>query len=373
MKVLYDLIYFSSQEFGGISRMWLEHFMQLPNSNVEPVFLARPNDNMAQEYLEQMNYHDAPVIWEGSEGFMGKLGRLGFWRGLTLVNKTRKFSDAIFHSTDYINPLAKLNGLRTVTTIHDMVYWDQKERFEKNIWYWDKVWATYHSLRFSDAVVAVSETTRQAILTYFPWAENKVHVIHHGVGESFRKTKPEKQKSKRFLFLGGRNHYKNYNLLVEAFSRFAPDYPDWTLHVTGANTFANTRNAELEKYKSLGIAERVVDHGLVDQETLIELLAGSRALVIPSLNEGFNFPLIEAMSVGTHVLSSNIPVSLELGKDHASFFSPTDGTALLEAMRKTADSPPDETELMKAMEYAHSFTWEDSFEKLCGIYEQVLN
>ena len=62
----------------------------------------------------------------------------------------------IFHSTDFINPIIKPKNTKIVTTIHDMVFWDQQDSFKKGISYWDKKWSIFHSLKISNKIITVS-------------------------------------------------------------------------------------------------------------------------------------------------------------------------------------------------------------------------
>ena len=65
-------------------------------------------------------------------------------------------------------------------------------------------------------------------------------------------------------------------------------------------------------------------------------MKNASALVIPSLNEGFNFPLLEALAAGCPVLSSDIPVSKEIGANHATYFS-NNAQSLLECIRNNIE------------------------------------
>jgi len=370
MNVTYDLIYFSLQSFGGISRMWEELFKQLPDPDIDPTFIAGPAGNMAQDYLEQNNFCGGTVVREEASGFYQKLRRLGFYRNLHLMGENLKGGERIFHSTDYINPLVSRKSLKVVTTIHDMVFWDQSDRFIRNVWYYDKLWSTYHACRTSDRVIAVSESAKQRILAQFPWAEEKITVIYHGLDDSLLGVEFKPDKEKRVMFIGGRNTHKNFDLLAKSFSVFVRDYPDWQLHLVGPND--HSRDSESKLFADLKITDQVVDHGLVSQQNLAALLQTASALVIPSLNEGFNFPLLEGMAAGCPVLSSDIPVSRELGEGRARFF-PTDSQArLVDQLRLLADSPPTTEELLSHQEYARSFRWNNSFNALKQVYRECL-
>jgi glycosyltransferase involved in cell wall biosynthesis len=368
MKVTYDLIYFALQPFGGISRMWMELFKQLPDPEIDPTFIVGPAENVAQEYLEKNNFYGGAVQREEAKGFYQKLRRLGFYRNLHLMGENLKSGDHIFHSTDYINPLIARKSLKIVTTIHDMVFWDQSDRFIRNTWYYDKLWSTYHACKISKRIITVSESAKLRILAQFPWAEEKIRVIYHGLDDTLLSVGLEPNKQKRILFIGGRNTHKNFELLAKAFSIFILDYPDWQLHLVGPNE--NSRDDEHMLFSNLEIKDHVIDHGLVSQKTLTSLLQTAAALVIPSLNEGFNFPLLEGMAAGCPVLSSDIPVSRELGGGRARFFPVKSETKLIEQLRFLADNPPTINELSSNQQYAQSFRWKNSFNALKQVYAE---
>ena len=155
MNICYDLIYLDKEEHGGISRMWLEYFKLLPKSDINATFLTSKNNlNVTKEYLLKNDYFNSHVIKESSfikNKFLNKVRKSSFYRNL-LLNNIIPSQVKVFHSTDFINPLFKSKKYKIVTTIHDMVFWDQKEQFSKGISYWDKIWSIYHSLKISDKI-----------------------------------------------------------------------------------------------------------------------------------------------------------------------------------------------------------------------------
>ena len=372
MKVIYDLIHFSKVGwFGGISKVWLEYFKLLPGSPIEPTFIVGPAHSPVQDYLEEQQYFGGTVVRESPSGIMRKARKLALYRNFQLLKLNFGGAPAIFHSTDYINPLFKQRNLKVITTIFDMVFWDQKHVMKKNIGYWDKVWSTYHSLRVSDYIITCSQASKQAIRRYFPWVADKIVIIPLAIDRSFHTVPIVREKQKNFLFVGGRNAYKNYDRLLQAFARFIVRFPDWNLEVVGGTT-SQIRAQEAARYHDLGINEHVIDHGYTEQDKLITLLQHAGALVIPSLNEGFNIPLLEGMAAGTPVLSSDIPASKELGKGYARFFPPTSVEAIVEAMRDLVLHPPSYDQLIEAQKYARVFRWEDSFRRLLEVYSSCI-
>jgi glycosyltransferase involved in cell wall biosynthesis len=320
MNILYDLTYLEKEKHGGISRMWTEYFKKICISKSNVTFMGNfQTVNTTMAYLKSVKFCRNRTINKisSSNKVLSKILQLNFVNSFFLMLKISKNIN-IFHSTGYSNPLFKPKGVKIVTTIHDMVFWDQKYTMKKDIAYWDNVWGIYHSLRISDRVVTVSNASKKSIIKHFPWAEEKIDVIYHGLPEDFLNVDVQMNKGKYFMFIGGRNEYKNYDLLLRSFSLFIKDNPEWKLYVVGQNN--HTVESESKRYGELSISGNVEDYGLVSQDVMIDLIQKTAAVVIPSLNEGFNFPLIEGMACGAPILSSNIPVSREVGRDYVYYF-----------------------------------------------------
>ena len=372
IKIIYDLIFFAREKYGGISRMWHEIFKLLPKTNFKITFISGTANNMVQDYLEKNNFFGHDTIVESSNKLEKKFRIFSFYRSFKIyfILAKKKYSEGyIFHSTDYINPIIKPKNIKIITTIHDMVFWDQSEKFKITIDYLDRKFAITNSIRVSDKIITVSNTSKKAIIKQFPKAINKIEVIYHGLNKDFLNIKFCKIKRKSFLFLGSRNNYKNLDLLLEAFSIFIKNKPDWTLELIGENSHSNSKEKIL--YKRLGIQENVKDYGFVNNSKIINILQTTGAIIIPSFNEGFNFPLLEGLASGAPVLSSNIPVSIELGKQFVKYFSPNSVDELLGLMNNLDQDNLDTNLLINGQAYAQTFTWKNSFDKLSNLYSEV--
>ena len=247
-----------------------------------------------------------------------------------------------------------------------MVFWDQSNKFKKNLDYYDRKLSIINSLRVSDTIITVSNTSKDAILNYFPDKKDKIKVIYHGINEKFLNQNFISSKRKTFVFIGGRNSYKNFNLLIESFAEFNKSVKGWKIEVIGDNQ--NTREAEVELYKKLNIQDKVVDYGLITDKKLINILKTAGCLVIPSFNDGFNFPLLEGLALGVPILSSNILVSKELGKDFVKYFNPTSKNELIKLMLELSEIGYDKNNLINGMKYAQTFNWQTSCNKLMNEY-----
>ncbi len=350
--------------------MWAEYLKKF-KSNQALIFLTKKKvDNVVHNDLKYANFYGHKVIEEYNftNTILKKISMLNIFRNFILLAKIPNDVN-IFHSTGYANPLIKQKNLKIVTTIHDMVFWDQKDHMKKNISYWDNIWGIYHSLRISDKVIAVSNSSKISIIKHFPWVEEKIVVIYHGLPKIFLNIDVQINKEKYFIFLGGRNEYKNFDLLLRAFASFVKTNPEWRLFVVGQNN--HTSEQEINRYRALGIFDKVKDFGLVQQNVIIELIKKTSAVVIPSLNEGFNFPLLEGMACGAPVLSSNIPVSKEIGKNYVRYFENNE-KSLLHLMNDISTKDINFENLRKAQDYARTFIWDDSYNKLMKVYESCI-
>jgi glycosyltransferase involved in cell wall biosynthesis len=114
--------------------------------------------------------------------------------------------------------------------------------------------------------------------------------------------------------------------------------------------------------------------GYVEDPTLQWLYQNCFAFVYPSLFEGFGLPVIEAMSLGAAVITSNTTSLPEVCGDAAVLIDPTDTDALAEAMRQLENDANLRTDLQqKALGQAAKFSWVKSAEQVLGVYSAVLH
>ena len=113
--------------------------------------------------------------------------------------------------------------------------------------------------------------------------------------------------------------------------------------------------------------------GFVPDADVPSLLAGARALVLPSFAEGFGLPVLEAQAAGTPVACSDLPALREAAGDAAVFFDPHDVDSMVKGIQKILK----EEELRKGLrksgrERAAQFTWARAAERTARIYDRVL-
>jgi glycosyltransferase involved in cell wall biosynthesis len=134
-----------------------------------------------------------------------------------------------------------------------------------------------------------------------------------------------------FLFFGAIEPKKNVARLLEAYLGSGTNSP---LVVVGAPGWGSKQDVALiDSMAALDTAKRVRWLGYLPRATLTRLIAGARAVLFPSLYEGFGLPVLEAMQLGTPVITSNVSCLPEVGGDAPQYVDPYDVQSILEAIR----------------------------------------
>lgn len=140
------------------------------------------------------------------------------------------------------------------------------------------------------------------------------------------------------LYVGRRDPYKNLESLVKVWRQVCLhfDQPP-LLHIVGPpdRRYANPSTVA----RSLGIGRFVIDHGQVPHDMLRRLYQSCALLVMPSLYEGFGLPVLEAMSHGLPVVSSNRTSLPEVVGDAGVLADPDDHDQFAQAIINVLDDP----------------------------------
>lgn len=107
--------------------------------------------------------------------------------------------------------------------------------------------------------------------------------------------------------------------------------------------------------------------GWLGDADLRAVVASSAGLVLPSLDEGFGLPVLEALACGRPVLASDLPVLREVAGDHA-LFAPPDEEAIADGLARLAATADGDREQAARRAWASRFTWEDTADQTLATY-----
>ena len=146
-----------------------------------------------------------------------------------------------------------------------------------------------------------------------------------------------------FVYVGGFNPHKHLDVIVRAHAAVTRDR-DTPPHLVlvgaiDSDVFHETRATVLAEIERAGTGSLVHWPGFVPDEELRHLLTGSLALLIPSENEGFGLPAVEAAACGAPVIATTASPLPELLAGGGFFVAPRDEPALRAAMRQLLDEP----------------------------------
>ncbi|MCR4263351.1 MAG: glycosyltransferase, partial [Candidatus Roizmanbacteria bacterium] len=145
------------------------------------------------------------------------------------------------------------------------------------------------------------------------------------------------------------------------------------LVIVGKKNYFMNRLEHLMKERM--ISDRIIFTGEISDTELVWLYMHARALVLPSLMEGFGLPALEAMKFSCSVIASDIPVFHEICKEAAFYFNPL-RTDQLTALLHAVITESGKSEIQKKKDFgkkrAREFSWEKMVQQTISIYESCL-
>ena len=198
-------------------------------------------------------------------------------------------------------------------TIHDIVFFDT-DNFGSSVHRAALRWYIRRALRISSGLFTVSRFSRQRIQQYFN-TQRKLTVVGNGLSSellAYKATHPAPTATDRkgIVYLGNIKPYKGLHTLWQAYQRLIADGTDEPLTVIGNFDF-RTKDREILQTMEANSDRVTLVTGATNQQ-VYHLLSHARCLVSPSLYEGFGIPPLEAMSLGTPVILSDIAVYKEV-------------------------------------------------------------
>jgi glycosyltransferase involved in cell wall biosynthesis len=156
-----------------------------------------------------------------------------------------------------------------------------------------------------------------------------------------------------FITVGTIEARKNHNLLLQIWRRLVARDGDVAplLVIVGQRGWeADQATAMLDR--AVDLKGHVLELGSCGDEELAALIAGARALLMPSFAEGFGLPISEALQLGTPVIASDLPVFREFAGDIPTYIDPLDGAGWEQAILSfTKDSPERQRQLDAIVDY----------------------
>lgn len=253
-----------------------------------------------------------------------------------------------------------------VITVHDLYFYTHPDQTAREIKrdYADLV---KKHCEQSDAIIAISDYARQRLIDVLGIAPSRIVTIRHGTDSSFAAPIAEEELARvrqkygidrpYFLFVGAREPRKNLPALLRAYQMLEP----------GTSLVIVGPPGEVR----IDIAG-VMETGYVPRKDLHALYRQAIALVMPSLDEGFGLPILEALQAGAPVVASLIPAFHEVANNSYLPIDANDVEAIAGGMRRIRDDQAlRESLIARGLERAQRFSWADTARKTLELYQNL--
>lgn len=177
--------------------------------------------------------------------------------------------------------------------------------------------------------------------------------------------KPKAFDRPHFIVVGTIEGRKNHSLLLHVWQRFARQFgaATPTLVIVGQRGW-EASHAQAMLNRSPELAPHVLELSRCGDAEMAALIAGARALLMPSFAEGFGLPVAEALELGTPVIASNLPVFREFARDIPTYLDPLDGPAWQKTILDFLADGPERARQLEAMRSFRPPTWADHFRRV---------
>ena len=295
--------------------------------------------------------------------------QLWFRLGIPLDVRLFAGTQDLVYSPDFTAP--PLKGAPSVVTVHDLAFLTHPQYATPGLQrYLARV--VPREVERADRVVAVSDATRDDLVTCLGVSPAKIDVVRNGVDDRFLGADPltDLQRLRlgipdRYVLMVGtieprKNHLTAFDTIQIINERVkvplvVAGKPGWGFDEVLA------QSADLEQG---GVVIRL-DH--VAESDLPGLYASASSLLYPSWTEGFGLPVLESLAAGTPVVTGTAPALREVGGAFVHYMDPADPQGMADILLSIIEAPPDRHRRADLQRWAASFSWDDSAIALANV------
>jgi glycosyltransferase involved in cell wall biosynthesis len=329
-------------------------------------------------YLPEAPYGDPkelPAAKLHVARFPGGVRRM-IWAQTELPRRATQDGIDVFWGPAHRLPFFLDRRIPRVITIHDLVWRDMAATMRWQTWMADR-WLMKPGVAVADEIVAVSSATAEVLKTEFPGCGEKLNVIYPGLTAIGGTAAPKELSSfgidrSYILFVGTLEPRKNLLRLLQAYAALPQSTRQQFLLVLAGGQ--GWRLGDLKGHiAELQIESSVRLTGYVPDTDLAQLYSHARFLAMPSLYEGFGFPIIEANAMGIPVLTSNTSSMPEVVGKAGILVDPNDVQSIRNGLESLATDNVLHARLVdNARPNAARFDWTDSARQLELIFEKAI-
>jgi glycosyltransferase involved in cell wall biosynthesis len=281
----------------------------------------------------------------------------------------------LFHALAYVTPF--FSRKPCVVTVHDLSFLRNPERFRFANRNYLRLF-TALSVKRAERVIAVSQNTKQDLMTVYGLPAEKIDVVYSGLDAHFKR--PAQQEIEDFraahglpdrfiLYLGTIEPRKNLSALIRAYAKVRPE----GIKLVCAGGRGWLYEDVFQTVEELRLSREVIFPGFLPDDDLPLWYSAADIFVYPSAYEGFGLPVIEALACGVPTITTNASSLPEAAGDAALLVPPDDSAALAETLARLLSEPSLQAELAeRGPKQAARFNWREAARDTAGVYARAL-
>lgn len=333
----------------------LQHISLIDNKNIYYVYTKYP---ISKEFFAEMVSYSLNFRCVNLPKYLS-------WTQVSLAARTFKDNLDVLFCPWQTMPMIHSRKTKVVAVLHGMEY--SFLRFGP----------TYYTALFSDAVICVSNFTRDQLRTKIPFLKKEIHIVYEGIDtKRFRKLSVSdvaqvlhkyQISSPYVFFIGYMVARKNIERLLHAYAKYM-SLTNTPVKLVLGGSVPNESSYLLDLPRKLGVEHQVQFIGYVPADDLPSLLSGASALAYVSLSEGFGLPPLEAMACQTPVLASNAGALPEVCGDAALLVDPKHVDEINTGLaRILTDAELRDALVFRGLENIKKFDWQVTAKKILDI------
>lgn len=310
-----------------------------------------------------------------------------FWNFPQRVQRAAAIADVVHivdHSEGHIVPRVKKTKTPVVVTCHDLINLIYRDNLQGSVqlpFISSGLWMhSVRSMEFADHIIAVSSLTAKDISHLLAIEPSRVTVVPNAVEPLFqplpfdqivpiRQQRHASPETICLLNVGASYPRKNLATVLAVVDHLKQQGLPVQLWKAGAD-FTAEQKQFIQRQQ---LNQHIHHFGNPDKAALVEIYNAADILIAPSLHEGFGLTLLEAMSCGTPVITSNTSAMPEVVGDAGILVEPIDVDAIVDAVVHLAkDTVARRSLSQQGVERSRLFTWEKTAEQIAQVYEQLV-